>query len=52
MGKKIMNISLPEELHKQMKAQASLQGKSVRQYIMDLVEADLQKNKLIEREVG
>lgn len=40
---KILNIYIPIELHNKMKAQAALQGKSSKQYIIDLIEADLKK---------
>ena len=42
---KVISIKVPDEFHKQMKLVAVKKEKSIKEYVMELVEKDLQKEK-------
>lgn len=42
---KTINFQMNDELHKKMRIEAVRQDKSVKQYITELIEKDLQKEK-------
>lgn len=42
---KIINFQVNEELHKQMRLEAIRQDKSIKQYVTDLIEKDLDNKK-------
>lgn len=42
---KVINIKVDDELHKKMKMEALRQDKSVKKYITDLIEKDVEKEK-------
>ena len=42
---KIVHFQIEDELHKKMKMQVITKDKSIKQYIIELIEKDLQKEK-------
>lgn len=44
-GLKVVSIKVPDEFHRQMKLIAVKQGKSIKEYVMELIEKDFQKEK-------
>jgi predicted HicB family RNase H-like nuclease len=42
---KIINFQVNEELHKQMRLEAIRQDKSIKQYVTDLIQKDLDNKK-------
>ena len=42
---KVISIKVPDEFHRQMKLIAIIQGKSIKEYVMELIEKDFQKEK-------
>ena len=42
---KIINFQVNEELHKQMRLEAIRQDKSIKQYVIDLIQKDLDNKK-------
>lgn len=45
MDMKIINFQVNEELHKQMRLEAIRQDKSIKQYVTDLIQMDLDNKK-------
>lgn len=45
MNMKIVNFQVNEELHKQMRLEAIRQDKSIKQYVTDLIQKDLDNKK-------
>ncbi len=42
---KAVSIKVDEEFHKRMKLLATKKGKSIKEYVVELIEKDLQKEK-------
>nr|WP_300210424.1 hypothetical protein [uncultured Anaerostipes sp.] len=42
---KVVSIKVPDEFHRRMKLTAVKQGKSIKEYVMNLIEKDFQKEK-------
>lgn len=42
---KVISIKVPDEFHRKMKLIAIKQGKSIKEYVMELIEKDFQKEK-------
>ena len=42
---KVVSIKVPDEFHRQMKLIAVKQGKSIKEYVMELIEKDFKKEK-------
>lgn len=45
MNMKIINFQVNEELHKQMRLEAIRQDKSIKRYVTDLIQKDLDNKK-------
>lgn len=40
---KVLNVQISDELHTQMRLQAIMEGKSVKQYVTEAIQAAIQK---------
>jgi len=42
---KAINFKVDDELYKKIKVKVALEGKTIKGYVIDLIKADLEKNK-------